>query len=63
MSGRLDGEFDMHSRFIRRQDLAATVANGEVDDVQAILDGLMELGILYSSATGPRSARQSSSST
>ncbi len=53
----------MHSRFIRRQDLAATVANGEVDDVQAILDGLMELGILYSSATGPRSARQSSSST
>lgn len=53
VSGRLDGEFDMHSRFIRRQDLAATVANGEVDDVQAILDGLMELGILYSERHRP----------
>ncbi len=53
VSGRLDGEINMHSKFIRRRDIAATVADGVDDEVQVILDGLMEPGILYSKRHRP----------
>ena len=55
LAGRLDGNFDMHSKFISRQNLAALVTPDEdnPDEVQVILDGLLEQNIVYSQRRRP----------
>jgi len=55
VAGRLDGNFDMHSKFISRQNLAALGAPNEdnPDEVQVILDSLLEHGIPYSERRRP----------